>query len=319
MSIVVFTEFAQEKFHKSSLEAVGYARGLAGAAGKKVVAVVFNNGGEVLQEYGADVVLRVDVPESFLSDPQIISGVLSEIVREKDAEVVVFGSSANARYFAPVLAGNLKAAYASDVLSSPANYQNFTVKRNVFSSKAAQHMQLLSRVKVIGLASNCFEIIKKTSKAVFENFQMDLPQQNHINALKTHKKNNKIPLEDAEIVVSGGRGLQSPENWNLIEQMAEILGGATACSKPVSDMGWRPHSEHVGQTGKTIACGLYIAVGISGAIQHVAGINGSKTKVVINKDSEAPFFKSADYGIVGDAFVIIPKLIEKIKKFKNRS
>lgn len=316
MSILVFTEFEKGNFPKNTLEAVSYGRFLADALKKKLIAVGCNHSGEDLGNYGVDLFLRVDLSEDFLDHSKMICNILKEICEEKKAEIVVFGSSENAQYFAPVLAGKLKAAFVSDVLL-PLEYENFTFKRSVFSGKAFEKMQLFTPVKIIGLAKNAFEIFKKKTNIACENFKINLPVKNTITVKKSEVKKQKIALEDAKIVVSGGRGLKSIENWHLIQDLADVLEAASACSKPISDMGWRPHSEHVGQTGKTIACDLYIAVGISGAIQHIAGIHHSKNIVVINKDSEAPFFKYADYGIVGDAFEIIPELIKKIKAFKK--
>ena len=204
----------------------------------------------------------------------------------------------------------------SNVISKIESKSSIKVVRNSFTNKAFETVEALEKNVILSVAKNSFEIIKKSVLAEIEeiNFEMTSPLNN---VTSIEKSENKISISDADIVVSGGRGLKGPENWHLVEDLADVLGGATACSKPVSDLGWRPHSEHVGQTGKPVSSNLYVAIGISGAIQHLAGVNASKTKVVINTDPEAPFFKAADYGIIGDAFEVVPNLISKIKEFKS--
>jgi len=207
------------------------------------------------------------------------------------------------------------------VISLPVSTEPFTVKRKAFSNKAIAHVVLKSDTKILNLAKNSFGLKENAVEGSMESFspQVDDAVFEEIKRVKVEKATGKVPLSDAEIIVSGGRGLKGPENWGMIEELAEVLGAATACSKPVADMGWRPHSEHVGQTGKQVAPNLYIAIGISGAIQHLAGVNSSKNILVINIDPEAPFFKAADYGVVGDAFEVVPKLIEKLKEFKAKN
>jgi electron transfer flavoprotein alpha subunit len=212
-------------------------------------------------------------------------------------------------------AANLNAGYANNVISLPSETSPFTVKRKTFSNKAFNNTQIVTDIKVIALAKNAFGLVEDKVAGTIEEFSPVLVDSNLI-SVAIEQTSGKVTIADADIVVSGGRGLKGPENWGLIEDLASVLGAATACSKPVSDLGWRPHSEHVGQTGKPVSSNLYIAIGISGAIQHLAGVNSSKVKVVINTDPEAPFFKAADYGIVGDAFEVVPKLIEKLKEFK---
>ena len=215
-----------------------------------------------------------------------------------------------------ILSVKLNASYISNVISKVKSNSSITVVRNSFTNKAFEIVEALEENVILSIAKNSFDIIKKSITPQIEeiNFEMSNPM-NNVTSIK--KSENKISISDADIVVSGGRGLKGPENWHLVEDLANVLGGATACSKPVSDLGWRPHSEHVGQTGKPVSSNLYIAIGISGAIQHLAGVNASKTKVVINTDPEAPFFKAADYGVVGDAFEVVPELISKIKEFKS--
>jgi electron transfer flavoprotein alpha subunit len=211
----------------------------------------------------------------------------------------------------------LEAGFASNVVGLPLSISPFQVKRNAFSNKAFNTTEINTEIKVLGLAKNSYGIFETASTLTEEDFNPIIEENDFgVKVESVEKVSGKVSIADAEIVVSAGRGLKSPENWEMIEELATVLGAATACSKPVSDLGWRPHGEHVGQTGKPVATSLYIAIGISGAIQHIAGISSSKIKVVINSDPEAPFFKVADYGIVGDAFDIVPKLIEKFKEFK---
>ena len=216
-----------------------------------------------------------------------------------------------------MLAVKLQAGYASNVVGLPESISPFKVKRTAFSNKAFNNTEISAGVKLIGLSNNAFGLKENPVTAAEEAYTPGLSDPDFaVTTESIDKVKGKVSIADAEIVVSGGRGLKGPENWGMIEELAEVLGAATACSKPVSDLGWRPHSEHVGQTGKPVASNLYIAVGISGAIQHLAGVNASKVKVVINTDAEAPFFKAADYGVVGDAFEIVPQLIQKLKDFK---
>jgi electron transfer flavoprotein alpha subunit len=217
-----------------------------------------------------------------------------------------------------MLSVGLNAGYVPNVVEVPTSTQPFVVKRSVFSNKAFCETEITTEVKVIGLSNNAFGLIEQSVSVDVESFSPTMSSSN-VSVEKVDKATNKVSIADAETVVSAGRGLKGPEHWGMIEELADVLGAATACSKPVSDLGWRPHSEHVGQTGKPVASNLYIAIGISGAIQHLAGINSSKVKVVINTDPEAPFFKAADYGIVGDAFEVVPKLIEKLKTFKAQN
>ena len=243
------------------------------------------------------------------------AAIIANAAKSEDAKVVVVSSSADSKYLAPLLAVGLDAGYVSNVVEAPSSVSPFTVKRTTFTNKAFTNTEITTDVKVVGLSNNSFGLVESGGSASVEEFSPSIPDSG-VSVESVDKATDKVSIADAEIVVSGGRGLKGPENWGMVEELAEVLGAATACSKPVSDLGWRPHSEHVGQTGKPVASNLYIAIGISGAIQHLAGINSSKVKVVINTDPEAPFFKAADYGVVGDAFEVVPKLIEKLKAFK---
>ena len=227
-------------------------------------------------------------------------------------------SSADSKYLAPLLAVGLEAGYVSNVVEKPSSLAPFIVKRTAFTNKAFANTEISTDVKLIGLSNNSFGLVESGGSASVDDFSPSVIDSG-VSVDSVDKAVGKVTIADADVVVSGGRGLKGPENWGLIENLAEVLGAATACSKPVSDLGWRSHGEHVGQTGKPVATNLYIAIGISGAIQHLAGISASKVKVVINTDAEAPFFKAADYGIVGDAFEVVPVLTEKLKAFKAQN
>jgi electron transfer flavoprotein alpha subunit len=237
---------------------------------------------------------------------------LADACKQLAAQIVVVSNTYTGKSLAPRLAVALDASLATNVISLPDTNGGFKVKRGVFSGKAFAYTDLSKNTKVLAITPNTFDIDNTGSAATVETLSVSA-EASKISIDKSDKEMGKVPLTEAEIVVSAGRGLKGPENWNLIEELADLMGAATACSKPVSDMGWRPHAEHVGQTGITIKPNLYVAIGISGAIQHLAGVSSSKTIVAINKDPEAPFFKAADYGIVGDAFEIIPQLIHALK------
>jgi len=318
MSVLVYTESEEGKFKKTAYEVVSYARGIADMMSTTVTAVAVNAEETAsLGTYGADKVVHIKSDKLSKFTANAYAAAVTEIAKNEGSKVVVLSSSANAKYLAPLLAVDLEAGYASNVVALPESASPFKVKRTAFTNKAFNHTEISTDVKIIGLSKNSFGLKEAQKDATEASFDPSLDDsQFKVEVQSVDKVKDKVTIADAEIVVSGGRGLKGPENWGMIEEMADILGAATACSKPVSDMGWRPHSEHVGQTGKPVASNLYIAVGISGAIQHLAGINASKTKVVINTDPEAPFFKAADYGIVGDAFEVVPKLNEKLKEFK---
>jgi electron transfer flavoprotein alpha subunit len=316
MSILIYAESENKKLKKAAFEVASYAASIAEKTQDDVVAIAVNaDNTRDLSQYGVNKVLNVQNESLKTFSVENYSEIITKAVKEINANIVVLSQSANAKYLAPLLSVNLGAGYASNVVELPETENGFQVKRNVFTNKAFGMAEINSDIKIIGLSSNAFGLHEKETTIETVDFSPEISSSS-IEVKSVDKNTDKVSIADAEIVVSGGRGLKGPENWSMIEELAEVLGAATACSKPVSDMGWRPHSEHVGQTGKPVASNLYIAVGISGAIQHLAGINASKTKVVINTDEEAPFFKAADYGIVGDAFDVVPQLIEKLKEFK---
>jgi electron transfer flavoprotein alpha subunit len=321
MSVLVFTESENGQFKKIAFEAVSFAKGIADMMGTSVIAVSINgNQTDQLGKYGASKVLNVSSDKLENFNASAYADVIAQAAEKEDSNVVVISSSANCKYLAPLLAINMEAGYVPNVIELPSSTSPFKIKSNVFSNKAFANSEITTEKKLIGLAKNAYGIIENEISSIQENFSPVISEDNlHTKVTSVEKSNDKITIADADIVVSGGRGLKGPENWGMIEELADTLGAATACSKPVSDLGWRPHSEHVGQTGKPVSSNLYIAIGISGAIQHLAGVNSSKVKVVINSDSEAPFFKAADYGIIGDAFECVPQLIEKLKEFKSNN
>jgi electron transfer flavoprotein alpha subunit len=319
MSVVVYTESENGSFKKIAFEAVSFAKGIADEMGTTVTAVSIGgaNASE-LGTYGADKVMEVSGDDFSKFSASNYAEAVAQAAKAEDAKVVVVSSSANSKYMAPLLAVHMDAGYVPNVTELPESVSPFKVKHSVFTNKAFSITEISTDVKIVGLAKNAYGLKENTAAAATESFTPSVSNAG-VNVVSVDKATDKVTIADAEVVVSGGRGLKGPENWGMIEELAEVLGAATACSKPVSDMGWRPHSEHVGQTGKPVASNLYIAIGISGAIQHLAGINSSKVKVVINNDAEAPFFKAADYGIVGDAFEVVPQLIEKLKEFKAQN
>ena len=316
MSVLVYAESSEGKFKKVALEATSYGKKVAEQLGTNLVVLTINaDDTSELNKYGAEKILSVknDALKSLIA--KVIANVIKQASEKEDASVVIIDSSADGLTVAPMVAVNLNAGFASNVVSLPSSTSPFVVKRKAFSNKAFNNTEINTTVKVVGLAKNSFGLHENAVSGSTEEFSPSIIESG-ITSTSIDKTTGTITIADADTVVSAGRGLKGPENWGMIEELAGILGAATACSKPVSDMDWRPHSEHVGQTGKPVSANLYIAIGISGAIQHLAGINSSKVKVVINTDPEAPFFKAADYGIVGDAFEVVPKLIEKLKSFK---
>ena len=314
MSVLVYTETDQGAYKKSAFEVASYAKALADKMGTTATAIAFNaDDAGAIGNYGVSKVLNTSNGSGFTAAQY--AAAIAEAAKQEGAKVVVLSSSADSKYLAPLLAVQLEAGYASNVVALPEDPSEFKVKRTAFTNKAFNFTTISSDVKLVGVSNNSFGITESGGSAEVADFNA-ANASDGVTVDGQDKVTGKVSIADADIVVSAGRGLKGPENWGMVEELAEILGAATACSKPVSDMGWRPHAEHVGQTGKPVASNLYIAIGISGAIQHLAGINASKVKVVINTDPEAPFFKAADYGVVGDAFTVVPQLIEKLKAFK---
>lgn len=318
MSILIYAESAEGKFKKVAFELASYAKKVAETLGTTVTALTVNiSDVSELSKYGVDKVLKVTNDKLAGFTAKAYADVIKQAAEKEGTKVVLLSSTTDSIYLSSLVAVALNAGFASNVVGLPVSTSPFQVKRNAFSNKAFNITEINTDVKVLGLAKNSYGIFENAGSATEEDFNPTIGENDFgVKVESVEKVSGKVSIADADIVVSGGRGLKGPENWGLIEDLAAVLGAATACSKPVSDLGWRPHSEHVGQTGKPVATNLYIAVGISGAIQHIAGINSSKVKVVINNDPEAPFFKVADYGIVGDAFEIVPKLTEKLKAFK---
>ena len=323
MSVLIYAENAEGKFKKSTFEAVSYAKAIAAQNNTGLIAIsigdVANNELAALGKYGAEKVLKVsnDKLKNFLN--QAYASVIAEAAKANGADIIVLSNSFSGRGLAPRLGAKLEAGVADGVVSLPDQSNGkFTIKKTAFSGKAFATVELTSANKVIALTPNAYKVVEGGADALVEDFTIEPKTSDFKEMIKDIMRNtDKVSLPDAEIVVSAGRGLKGPENWGLVEELAGLLGAATACSKPVSDAGWRPHSEHVGQTGIAVSPNLYIAIGISGAIQHLAGISASKVIVVINKDAEAPFFKVADYGIVGDVFEVLPKLIAAVKEYKT--
>jgi electron transfer flavoprotein alpha subunit len=316
MSILVYIESKNNKPKKSSFEVVSYAKELSIKLSLELIVLTINidEDSEIIK-YGPDKIIKINESSLQIFNAKVYADVINQVVNNFSSSYVILNGSADCKYLAPLLAVKLDAGYLSNIVEQPSSLEPFTVKRTSFSNKSFCDASIKSDKKIISLLNNSFEKTEKPSNPEKISFNPKIPafkiKQESIDLAK-----GKVSIADADIVVSAGRGLKGPENWGIIEELAETLGAATACSKPVSDLGWRPHSEHVGQTGKPVATNLYFAIGISGAIQHLAGVSSSKIKVVINTDPEAPFFKAADYGVLGDAFEVVPKLNEKLKAFK---
>lgn len=322
MPVLVFSESANGVFKKSNFEAVSYGARVAALLNTEAVVVDFEGlSDEVLKtlgDYGATKVYRVsnDLLKNF--DAGLYAKVLNDVAQKLNCTTVVFSFNYSGKAIAPVLAAKMNAGFVAGAIDLPEmDGSSMKIRKNVFSGKAIALYAIHSQNKIIALTPNTVAPVKTENKCSIENLEVVINNaDNKVKVKEVVKASGKITLSDADVVVSAGRGLKGPENWGMVEEMATILGAATACSRPVADIHWRPHEEHVGQTGLTVRPNLYIALGISGAIQHLAGVNGSKVIVVVNKDPEAPFFKAADYGIVGDVFEVVPKLNEAFKKFK---
>jgi electron transfer flavoprotein alpha subunit len=320
MSVLVYVEATGGNIKKAGFEGVSYAKNTADQLGTTVTAVLFGtaDAAQVAQlgEYGATKVLHAQGGGFDAFESNAFSDAVAAAVAQEGSKVIVFPFDNSGRALAPRLSARLGAGLVSGAIACPeVAGGTIKVKKNVFSGKAIANVVIATDVKIISFTPNSTGLVKSGGSASVEAFAPAV-KNSHIRLVETKKQEGEIPLPEAELVVSAGRGMKGPENWGPIEELAKLLGAATACSRPVADIHWRPHHEHVGQTGIAIRPNLYIAVGISGAIQHLAGVNQSKVIVVINKDPEAPFFKAADYGVVGDAFDVLPRLIESVKKFK---
>jgi len=315
MAVFVYAENINGIYKKAAFEAVSYAKAVAGQLGETVTAISVNptDSSDLLYKYGADKVINIKDEGLKNFSAKAYAKAVSEVA---EGNILVFPHTTDASSVAPMLAIMKNYSLITNVLEAPESITPFQVKRRAFSGKGFVHAKADAAGVIVTVSQNAFGVKENPASGTEEVKNLTIENED-TKVLSHEQSSGKLDLKEAEIVVSAGRGMKGPENWGMIEDLADTLGAATACSKPVSDIGWRPHSEHVGQTGKAIAPNLYIAVGISGAIQHLAGVNSSKTIVVINSDPEAPFFKSADYGIVGDAFQIIPELTQKIKALKG--
>lgn len=321
MSVLIFVDHTDGQVKKAAHEALSYGAKLAEQTGEPAEAVVLGNIEEApasLGKYGVKKVYQVNNEALKQFDAQVYTKVVAQVAQETGAKYIIFSNNSSGKSIAPRVAVRLKAGFVPGATALPQSINPFVVRKNVFSGKAFANVSINSDIKVISLNVNAFPISQTEGQAevVAFNASVDTPK---IKTINTSKASGKVSLTEADIVVSAGRGLKGPENWGMVEELADTLGAALACSRPVADAHWRPHNEHVGQTGIAIAPNLYVAIGISGAIQHLAGVNRSKVIVVINKDPEAPFFKAADYGIVGDAFEVVPKLNQAIKKLKGQA
>lgn len=319
MSVLIFIDTADGHVKKASLEALSYGAKVAEQMGTTAEGLVLGKVTDDLASLGKYGVKKIhhaasDALDHF--DAQVYTKVIATIAAETSAGVIVFSNNISGKAIAPRLSARLKAGLVAGAVALPDTSNGFTVKKSVFSGKAYANMSISTAVRIIALNPNAWQVVptEGTAEVVAVNAQVEAGK---VKVTQTNRASGEVPLTEAEIVVSAGRGLKGPENWGMVEDLARLLHAATACSRPVADAHWRPHNEHVGQTGIAIAPNLYIAIGISGAIQHLAGVNRSKVIVVINKDPEAPFFKAADYGIVGDAFDVVPKLTAAIKKLRG--
>lgn len=319
MSVLIFIDQSEGHIKKNSFEAASYGAKVAELLGTSAEGIVLGNVNDDLPALGAYGLKKIHhFKNEALNnlDSQVFTNIIGEAASRIGANVIIFSNNADGKAIAPQLSAKLKAGLVSGAIALPDTGNGFVVKKSVFSGKAFANVAIKTDIKIISLNPNSYKIHKGEGTAEVITPETAEPQPK-VKVTAVNKVAGEIPLSEADIVVSGGRGLKGPENWNLITDLAKALGAATACSRPVSDSDWRPHHEHVGQTGLAIAPNLYFAIGISGAIQHLAGVNRSKVIVVINKDPEAPFFKAADYGIVGDVFEVVPKITEAIKKLKG--
>jgi len=323
MSVLTFVENWDGKFKKLTFELVSYAAKVAEMMNTTAIAVSIGKVApeelEKLGKYGVKKIIHVQNDDLVILDNQAFSSVISDVATKERANVIVLANNNTGKALAPRLSVKLKAGIGAGVSKLPLSIDPFVVYKKVYSGRAFADLAIKSPVRIITLAQNSFEVIETLNEAVIETITVQVDP----NLIKTvvkdvQKQTGKILLTDAEIVVSGGRGMKSPDNWGPLVELADLLGAATACSRPVSDEGWRPHEEHTGQTGKIIAPNLYFAIGISGATQHIAGVSASKYIVAINTDKDAPVFETAQYGIIGDASKILPKLVEAVREIKSK-
>jgi electron transfer flavoprotein alpha subunit len=319
MPVLIFIDTAEGHVKKSSLEALTYGAKVAEQLGTTAEGVVLGSVTDdlaALGKYGVKKIHQVTADALNHFDAQVFAKVLAQVAEASGAKVIVFSNNLSGKAIAPRLSVRLKAGLVSGAVALPDTSNGFVVRKNVFSGKAFANISVNTDIKIIALSPNAYQTLagEGTAEVVAFAAAVDAPK---VKVTAVTKASGEVPLTEAEVVVSAGRGMKGPEHWGIVEDLAKVLHAATACSRPVADAHWRPHNEHVGQTGFAIAPNLYIAIGISGAIQHLAGVNRSKVIVVINKDPEAPFFKAADYGIVGDAFEVVPKMTEAIKKIKG--
>jgi electron transfer flavoprotein alpha subunit len=318
MSVLAYIENPNGQIKKSGFEVATYAAQIAAKLGVTSTGVVIGAAENIqsLASYGLNKIVHINPSVKIPFDSQVYTRILAEQAGNSSASVVVLTHSCNGKSLCGRLAVRLGASSVSGANALPETEGGFTVTKNVYSGKALVRYHLPGDRKVISLMGNSIQPEISSSTATIETLEISLPVS-RLRVIETKTAEGRVPLPEAEVVVSAGRGLKGPENWGIVEELAEALGATTACSRPVADSGWRPHHEHVGQTGVAIRPNLYIAAGISGAIQHLAGVNSSKTIVVINKDAEAPFFKAADYGVVGDVFEVLPRLTEAVRKFRQ--
>lgn len=317
MGVLIVLESEKGQLKSNSGELLSYGKALGNFMATDILALSINCSAQsTVEKYGVSKAIEVHSEHLQSFNAKNYADCVAEVSQKLNCDIIVVSSSTNAKYMSGILAQKLQASYTNNIVDLPIEKSPFTVKRSVYSNKAFAHTELNAAVKILGLIKNSFGQTLEQTETKTESLEVTSSSSSALEIKGQDTLEGQISIADADVVVSGGRGLKGPENWNMIEDLAEVLGAATACSKPVSDMGWRPHSEHVGQTGKPVASNLYIAIGISGAIQHLAGVSSSKVKVVINTDAEAPFVKAADYAVIGDAFEVVPQLIEKLKAFK---
>jgi electron transfer flavoprotein alpha subunit len=319
MPVLIFIDSAEGHVKKASLEVLSYGSALAKQLGIDAEGVILGNSSDDLPslgQYGVKRIHQVSDPALDHFDAQVYTHVIAQVAKSIDAKVIILSNNVDGKAIAPRLSVHLKAGLVSGAVALPETSSGFVVKKNVFSGKAFANVSVQTDVRIVTLNTNAYKIEAGTGTAEVVPFKATI-EASKVKVTEVNKTSGEVPLTEAEIVVSAGRGMKGPENWGIVEELAKTLHAALACSRPVADAHWRPHNEHVGQTGIAIAPNLYIAIGISGAIQHLAGVNRSKTIVVINKDPEAPFFKAADYGIIGDAFEIVPRFTEAVKKLKG--